>query len=76
MRSDSITQLKHLIKAAMARLQPMKSVMREDELEDLDYYESFDIAQCKEKKVVASIYNRLTNIETRLLKKQNSKVWE
>jgi len=76
MHSESITQLKRLIAAAMARLQPMKSVMREDELEDLDYYESFDIAHCKEKKVVVSIHNRLTNIETRLLKKQNAKVWE
>jgi len=76
MRSDSITQLKRLIAAAMARLLPMKSVMREDELEDFEYYESFDLTHCKEKKVVSSIHNRLTNIETRLLKRQNVKVWQ
>jgi hypothetical protein len=76
MNNDSIPQLKRLINAAMARLHPMKSIMREDELEDVDYYESFDIAHCKEKKIVASIHQRLTNIEARLLKKQNAKVWE
>ena len=47
MSSDSITQLKRFIKAAMTRLLPMKMVMSEDELEDFDYYESFDIAHCK-----------------------------
>jgi len=76
MRRESITQLKHSIKATMTRLQPMKSVMREDELEDVDYYESFDITNCANKKIIASILIRLTIIETRLFKKNTSILYQ
>lgn len=75
MRRESITQLKHSIKVTMTRLQTMKSLMREDELEDVDYYESFDITNCANKKIIGSIFKRLTNIEIKLLKRQNPKVW-
>ena len=48
MSSEQIIKLRSFIKAAISRMQPLKSLMREDELEDFEYYESFDITNCTE----------------------------
>lgn len=71
MSRQKIIILKSLIEAAISRMQPLKPLMREDELEDLEYYESFDITDYTEKKICLSILDRLTIIETRLFKKNN-----
>ena len=72
MSSEQIIKLKTLIEGAISRMQPLKPFMREDELEDFEYYESFDITDYTEKKICISILDRLTIIETRLLKKNKS----
>ena len=69
MSSEQIIELRVLIKGAIKRMQPLKPLMREDELEDFEYYESFDINVNTAKKICLSILDRLTIIETRLLKK-------
>ncbi|GAA4938732.1 hypothetical protein GCM10023314_09200 [Algibacter agarivorans] len=69
MNSEQIIKLRTLIEEAISRMQPLKPSMREDELEDFEYYESFDITNCNEKRICLSILDRLTIIETRLLKK-------
>jgi len=71
MKSE-INKIRPLIKASISRLQPFKPLMHEDELEDVEYYESFDITDCTKKDIILSILDRLTNIETRLLKKNTS----
>ena len=72
MSSEQIIKLRTFIEAAISRMQPLKSLMREDELEDFEYYESFDITNCTEKRICLSMLDRLTIIETRLLKKNKS----
>ncbi|MDA9069640.1 hypothetical protein N8013_06690 [Algibacter sp.] len=72
MSSEQIIKTRALIEEAISRMQPLKPLMREDELEDFEYYESFDITNYTEKKICLSILERLTIIETRLLKKNNS----
>lgn len=72
MSSEHIIELSTLIEGAISRMQPLKRLMREDEFEDFEYYESFDITTYTEKKICLSILDRLTIIETRLLKKNNS----
>jgi len=72
MSSEQIIKLKTLIEGAISRMQTLKPFMREDELEDFEYYESFDITDYTEKKICISILDRLTIIETRLLKKNKS----
>ena len=75
MRNEDINKLKILIEAAILRLQPLKPLMREDEQEDLDYYESFDFSDKTDKNIGLSILQRLTTIETRLLKKHSSNLF-
>lgn len=72
MSSEHKIELRTLIEGAISRMQPLKRLMREDEFEDFEYYESFDITTYTEKKICLSILDRLTIIETRLLKKNNS----
>ena len=72
MSSEQIIELRVLIKGAIKRMQPLKPLMREDELEDFEYYESFDINVYTAKKICLSILDRLAIIETRLLKKNKS----
>ena len=69
MGSEQIIKLRTLIERAISRIQPLKPLMRDYELEDFEYYESFDITNCTEKRICLSILDRLTIIETRLLKK-------
>ena len=71
MKSE-INKIRPLIKASISRLQPFKPLMHEDELEDVEYYESFDITDYTKKDIILSILDRLTNIEKRLLKKNTS----
>jgi hypothetical protein len=72
MSSEQIIELRTLIEGAISRMRPLKPLMHEDELEDFEYYESFDITDYTEKKICLSILDRLTIIETRLLKKYKS----
>lgn len=72
MNSEQLIILRTRIRGAISRMQPLKPLMREDELEDLEYYESFDITNHTENKICLSILERLTIIETRLLKKNKS----
>lgn len=72
--NSEINKIRSLIKASISRLQPFKPFMREDELEDVAYYESFDITDYTKKDIILSILDRLTNIETRLLKKNTSNI--
>jgi hypothetical protein len=72
MNSKHILELKELKKETISRMQPLKPIMHEDELEDFEYYESFEITDYTEKKICLSILDRLTIIETRLLKKNKS----
>ena len=72
MSSEQLNNIRTTIKASLLRLQPFKPLMHEDELEDVEYYESFDITNSTNKNMCLSILNRLTKIETRLLKKNTS----
>lgn len=72
MSSEQLNNIRTTIKASLSRLQPFKPFMHEDELEDVEYYESFDITNSTNKNMCLSILNRLTKIETRLLKKNTS----
>jgi len=55
MSSEQIIKTRALIEEAISRMQPLKPLMREDELEDFEYYESFDITNYTEKKICISI---------------------
>ena len=76
MSSEQINKIRTSIKASISRLQPKKPLMREDELEDVEYYESFEITEYTKKDIILSILDRLTNIETRLLKKNTSNFYK
>ena len=69
MSSEQIIKLRTLIEGAISRMQSLKPLMREDELENFEYYESFDITDYTKKNICLSILDRLNIIETRLLKK-------
>lgn len=71
MSSEQLNKIRTSIEASLLRLQPLKPLMREDELEDVEYYESFNITNSTNKNMCLSILNRLTKIETRLLKKKH-----
>ena len=76
MSSEQINKLRALIQETISRLKPMKPLMREDELEDVEYYEGFDITEYTKKDIILSILDRLTNIETRLLKKNKTSFFQ
>lgn len=69
MNIEQIEQLRASIKELIARLQPVKYLMWEEELEDFEYYESFIITDQTNKEVCFSIIDRLSLIEKRLLKR-------
>ncbi len=69
MNDESIKELRTSILKMISRLTPMKSFMREEELEDFEYYESFKITKKTKLEVCFSIIDRLTLIEARLLKR-------
>ena len=76
MSNEEIIKLRTQIEGAISRMQPLKPLMRDDELEDFEYYESFDITNSSKKEICLSILNRLTIIETRLLKKNKSNLFQ
>ena len=76
MGNEEIIKLRTQIEEVISRMQPLKPLMREDEIEDFEYYEGFDITNHTEKKICFSILNRLTIIETRLLKKNKSNFFQ
>jgi len=69
MSIEPIEQLRASIKELIARLQSFKYLMWEEELEDFEYYESFIITDHTNKEICFSILERLSLIETRLLKR-------
>ena len=69
MSIEQIGPLRASIKEIMTRLQALKYLMREEELEDFEYYESFIITDHTNKEICFSILERLSLIETRLLKR-------
>jgi hypothetical protein len=69
MSIEPIEQLRVSIKELIARLQSFKYLMWEEELEDFEYYESFIITDHTNKEICFSILERLSLIETRLLKR-------
>jgi hypothetical protein len=69
MSIEPIEQLRASIKELIARLQSLKYLMWEEELEDFEYYESFIITDQTNKEICFSILERLSLIETRLLKR-------
>jgi hypothetical protein len=69
MSSEEIEQLRVSIQELIARLQSLKYLMWEEELEDFEYYESFIITGHTNKEVCFSILERLSLIEKRLLKR-------
>ena len=69
MSIEQIEQLRASIKELIARLQFFKYLMWEEELEDFEYYESFIITDHTNKEICFSILERLSLIETRLLKR-------
>jgi len=69
MSIEPIEQLRVSIKELIARLQSFKYLMWEEELEDFEYYESFIITDQTNKEICFSILERLSLIETRLLKR-------
>jgi len=71
MSSEQLNKIRTSIEASISRLQPLKPLMHEDELEDVEYYESINITNSTNKNMCLSILDRLTNIETRLLKKKH-----
>jgi len=76
MSNEEIIKLRTQIEGTISRMQALKPLMREDELEDFEYYEGFDITNHPDKKIFLSILNRLTIIETRLLKKNKSNFFQ
>ncbi len=70
MSIEEIEQLRVSIKKLIARLQSLKYLMWEEELEDFEYYKSFIITSHTNKEVCFSILERLSLIETRLLKRK------
>ena len=66
---EHIEPLGASIKEMITRLQLLKYMMREEELEDFEYYESFIITDNTNKEICFSILERLSLIETRLLKR-------
>ena len=72
MSSEHVNKIRALILEMISRLKPLKPLMREEELEDVEYYESFDITDYTKKDIILSILDRLTNIEARLLKKNKT----
>ena len=69
MSIEPIKQLRASIKELIARLQSLKYLMWEEELEDFEYYQSFIITDHTNKEICFSILERLSLIETRLLKR-------
>ena len=69
MSIEPIKQLRASIKELIARLQSLKYLMWEEELEDFQYYQSFIITDHTNKEICFSILERLSLIETRLLKR-------
>ena len=76
MGNEEIIKLRTQIEEAISRMQPLKPLMREDEIEDFEYFESFEITNDTKNKLCLSILNRLTIIETRLLKKNKSNFYQ
>jgi len=76
MGNEEIIKLKTQIEEAISRMQPLKPLMREDEIEDFEYFESFEITNDTKNKLCLSILNRLTIIETRLLRKNKSNFYQ
>jgi hypothetical protein len=66
---EHIEPLGASIKEMITRLQLLKYMMREEELEDFEYYESFIITDNTNKEICFSILERLSLIEARLLKR-------
>ena len=66
---EHIEPLGASIKEMITRLQLLKYMMREEELEDFEYYESFIITDQTNKEICFSILERLSLIEARLLKR-------
>jgi hypothetical protein len=76
MGNEEIIKLRTQIEEAISKMQPLKPFMREDEIEDFEYFESFEITNDTKNKLCLSILNRLTIIKTRLLKKNKSNFYQ
>lgn len=55
MNNEQTIKLRPPIEGTISRMQPLKPLMFEDELEDFEYYESFDIFDYTEKNMLINI---------------------